>query len=181
MAVIRIICRDHIRAPRLMRWSAGKATTVANEINQLFVRVCETTDFTPQTSFSPAVPTAGDLVIHFLDHRSASIIRRLTGQQAGTAAGATFQTPQGMVSEVYVGDISVVPRAIANLAFHELMHNKLDAQANSGDRVVQDIHNDGGGGLATGNPIGDGTQLTDRNIELMRGALTRQIAQYSGS
>ena len=61
------------------------------------------------------------------------------------------------------------------------MHNKLDAQANPDDRVVQDIHADGGDGLATGNPIGEGTPLTDRNIELMRGALSRQIEQYAGS
>ena len=179
MGIIKILCRDHVSHGRLFGWSSSKSITVAAELNTLFQQVAAGTDYTPVTAFSHDAPTAGDLVMHFLGSRGSSIIRRISGESAGTAAGATYPTSEGMVSEIYVQNISVVPGAIAKLAFHELMHNKLDAQTEPSARVVQDIHTHGGGGLATSQPIGENTPLTDDNIRLMRSALGLNIPQYS--
>ncbi len=182
MSVFRIICRDRIpaHARTVRHWSPEKGTRVASELNALFLRVAVGVDYQPTVEFSDATPGPKELVVYFLETRESSIIKRLTHQTAGTAAGATIPVATGMISEVYIANISVVPGAIANLAFHELMHNKLDAQTNPRDRVVRDIHTQGGGGLATGDPINERTPLTPRNIELMRRGFDREIPQYIG-
>ena len=54
-----------------------------------------------------------------------------------------------IVSEVYwdkaAGNGNDTSRLLANLIFHEFMHNKLDAVEHAG---VDFVHNQGGGGLA---------------------------------
>ncbi|MCP5418960.1 MAG: hypothetical protein H6970_00515 [Gammaproteobacteria bacterium] len=57
------------------------------------------------------------------------------------AGGCTFQHTKGMLSEIYVRPVADAPnraQLLAVLAFHEIMHNKLDAERNS---VIPDLHN----------------------------------------
>ena len=86
-------------------------------------------------------------------------------------------SPSGMISEVYLsemeGDLNY-PRLVTNLAFHELLHNKLDAEQTS---VIKDIHS-----LASGIslvPVARGARPSPKEIELMAKALSREIPQYT--
>ena len=64
-------------------------------------------------------------------------------------------------------------RMIANLGFHEAMHNKVDpTQADTWD-----LHKSGGKGLAKAE-INDQTAHTDKNIELMASAVKKNQTQY---
>ncbi len=84
-----------------------------------------------------------------------------------------------MISEVYIdavdGDANFDSK-LAKLAFHELMHNKLDAHPIKA--TATNIHKSGGAGLALENP---GSQdLTPRNVALMAAHLTLEIPQWTG-
>ena len=65
----------------------------------------------------------------------------------------------------------------ANIIFHEIMHNKLDCTVPASPA---DIHTAGGGGLAEAT-VSAKSMLTDKNIELMSGALTKKVPQYKKS
>jgi len=60
---------------------------------------------------------------------------------------------------------------LALIAFHELMHNKLQRG--------NDMHKNGGGGLAV-SPAQGWEQLTARNKQLMAAALRTPVRQYTG-
>jgi len=67
---------------------------------------------------------------------------------------------------------------LANIAFHELMHNKLDALPKGAGGVLDDIHTQGGHGLAL--PVGRAdTPLTADNIKWMAPNLARPVPQYT--
>lgn len=66
-------------------------------------------------------------------------------------------------------------RLLANLAFHECMHNKLDTHPQLG--IMQDIHTTGG---LAGLGVTSDSQLTDQNIMDMRGGLGINIPQFIG-
>lgn len=129
----------------------------------------------PSWSLSPAQLKAHDVVVHFVMDPSSSIARRAgVSRNAGpNAGGLTAQTSGGVVCEVYV-EGNMPARRLANIAFHEIMHIKLDV----GSRVIADLHTKGGGGLATP-PTNEWTPLTARNIELMAANLFRQVPQYT--
>ena len=129
----------------------------------------------PSWSLSAAQLQAHDVVVHFVMDPSSSIARRagVSRNEGPNAGGLTAQTSGGVVCEVYV-DGNMPARRLANIAFHEIMHIKLDV----GTRVITDLHTKGGGGLATP-PTNEWTPLTARNVELMAANLFRNVPQYT--
>ena len=129
----------------------------------------------PSWSLSAAQLQAHDVVVHFVMDPSSSIARRagVSRSEGPNAGGLTAQTSGGVVCEVYV-DGNMPARRLANIAFHEIMHIKLDV----GTRVITDLHTKGGGGLATP-PTNEWTPLTARNVELMAANLFRKVPQYT--
>jgi len=83
-----------------------------------------------------------------------------------------------MISEVFISESAGdarIGRLLAILAFHELMHNKLDAHPTRS--VVSDIHNLGG---AAKGKVGHNDDPSDGNKKLMAQHLGLRIPQYSG-
>ena len=81
-----------------------------------------------------------------------------------------------MISEVYLRTIDGAANfatVATNVIFHEIMHNKLDAPT---PKTVNDIHI--GGGLAN-STVSAASALTEKNIELMAGALSKAVPQYT--
>jgi hypothetical protein len=66
-------------------------------------------------------------VIYFVRDPSKSLIQRagVVNSSGGDAAGRTATTSNGVLSEVYV-DMNMPADKLAHIAFHELMHNRLD-------------------------------------------------------
>ena len=137
--------------------------------------------FIPGPSWSLGKADVGphDVVVYFVADPS----RTLTGaarttpppQDNPNLGGWTAQSAHGVVSEVYL-DGNLPARRLGKCAFHEIMHNKLDVGAS----VLQDLHTQGGGGLATP-PTNEWTPLTQRNITLMAANLfRRRIDQFTG-
>jgi len=88
----------------------------------------------------------------------------------GRDGTTTWKTGGGDgLSEVYVSRFRDDPKALAALAFHEMMHNKL--------RVGKSLH--GKGGLAN-EEVSAATSLTDNNITLMAGKLAARAPQWIG-
>ena len=76
-------------------------------------------------------------------------------------------------SEVYV-EHNLPAKKLANIAFHELMHNKLD----TGARRVPNIHTLGGIGLS---PTNEQSKLTGPNKQLMAQHMFKPVRQYTGA
>ena len=72
-------------------------------------------------------------------------------------------------------DGNLPARRLANIAFHEIMHNKLDV----GTRTLSDLHRQGGGGLARP-PTGQWTSLTRETVAIMARHLFLRVPQYTG-
>ncbi len=175
------------KAPRSnYYWGEGSMYAVANHLTEYFNKVCQHT----ASPFANAVCTwqkgsvaAHDLVIYFLKSSAQSIISTRFGGASTCSApsGGTYDTAQGMVSEVYMdameGDANYC-KLVANLAFHELMHNKLDAPQSK--PALRDIHSGGGGGLAAAMVV-TASQITPQNIAFMAASLGKQVNQYTAS
>lgn len=126
-----------------------------------------------QVRWTGGCPALGskDLLVYFVappNGQSGFVCNETT---FGTR-GLTTWTAQGVTrSDVYVPpcDAGANPMAsvLTNLAFHELMHNKLHLNN-------QQLH--GRGGLAGGS-VGPATSLTDANVRLMAPALDNAHAQ----
>jgi hypothetical protein len=129
-----------------------------------------------------------EVLCYFVQDRTSSIISAVGGRMHVEAhppghAGTTYLSPGGMISEVYLSELlndRDPPRYIANMAFHELMHNKIDAM--QAGAIIADIHvmtpAGGGAGLASPTLTSD-LRLTQRNRDLMRQALFREIPQFT--
>jgi hypothetical protein len=165
-------------------WGEGSMFAVANYLTDYFNKVCQHSKSpfeTARCSWQKGVAGENDLVIYFLSSSKESIIYKdfKTSSTCQAPSGGTIETSQGMVSEVYMdtmqGDMNYC-KLVANLAFHELMHNKLDAPTIN--PTVSDIHALGGSGLAQAT-VARGTQITDQNIALMAGALGKKVRQYT--
>jgi hypothetical protein len=81
-----------------------------------------------------------------------------------------------MITEIYLKTMdgaAEFPTLVANLIFHEIMHNKIDAATTS-----KDIHVTGGGGLAA-SLIDKGSALSSGNIAQMAAALSKKVPQYT--
>jgi len=167
-------------------WNDRIRGLVADRIRELFDIACKnSTKFgNSAASWSTSAPTVGtvadhELVLYFLQSKKRSKVVKEGGDQP-TLAGATWQSTKGMISEVYVEDSwgdGQPGKLFGNLAFHEFMHNKLDAHATL--RSMSDIHLQGGRGLAL-MPLNAGSTHTDDNMKFMRAALDRKIKQYLG-
>lgn len=165
-------------------WGEGTMFAVGNYLKNYFTQACQhknskiaTADF----SWERGSVQAHDLVIYFLPSIKSSFISNTFKAQPKhtSGSGGTFPSPSGMITEVYLdameGD-NAYSRLVAKLAFHECMHNKIDA---STPATVADIHGKaGGGGLASAN-ISNGTDLTPENIALMAQVLDKAVPQYT--
>lgn len=118
-----------------------------------------------------------ELVCYFLPSLHSSIIKSNGGAPKHWGSGGTYPTSSGIISEVYLdmmeGDRDY-PRLVANIAFHELLHNKLDtAEPHS----VNDIHSLTGG-LSVPTVV-RGMRPSNKEIGLMASALSKESKQYT--
>ncbi len=121
----------------------------------------------------PAAAVTGDAVlIYFLRTPAESLVVKREPAFTGLGGGGTTRRiGAGTISEVYVesvlkgGTIGNM-QALINVAFHEAMHNKLQAG--------QEMHNDGGLAAATNWPE---DTLNETNIRKMRPALEKAVIQ----
>jgi hypothetical protein len=169
-------------------WGEGTMYMVGQRLLELFTQVCAR----PESRFSGAdyswEPDAAsirdhEILVYFLPSSASSIVSSRLHQTNLGPSGSTFPDSNGVLSEVYLdvtqGDANI-DRLIGNLVFHEMMHNKLDAYLNMGQAVVQDIHLQGGGGLATGGKIDSFLNPTPQNLTLMANALLKSHPQWTG-
>ncbi|HYP78477.1 MAG TPA: hypothetical protein VER12_21040 [Polyangiaceae bacterium] len=117
-----------------------------------------------------------DVVVYFVADRSRSLAVRNGAQEPPmNAAGYTSGSPTGVVSEVYV-EMNLPGAKLANIALHEIMHNKLDV----GRRVLHDIHTQGGGGIALATSSAE-AKLTTRNKQLLGANMFVSVRQYTAA
>jgi hypothetical protein len=128
----------------------------------------------------------GASVIHVLRSPSYSLIpSSITNGSGGDAAGRTATLDDGVLSEIYVED-NMPADKLAHIAFHELMHNRLDVGGtvipinSNPDPLKRGIHDIalGGGGLAATPTTGYGN-LTPQNCSLMAKNLVTTVKQSS--
>jgi hypothetical protein len=173
------------KAPRSdFFWGEGSMFAVANYLTDYFNQICRHRNSpfeNARCTWQKGVPGEADLVIYFVETLEKGIIKTKFNAISNCTApsGGTFESSQGMVSEVYMdsmqGDANY-SKVVANLAFHELMHNKLDAPTDN--QTIEDLHASGGGGLAEW-LVNRSSSLTAENIMLMAGALNKKILQYT--
>lgn len=112
------------------------------------------------------------LVQDFMNSVVVSFDNQINHQSAGNTAFRAH--PSTAASEVYIGSINEFgagrPIAIANLIFHELMHNK--------GTIGPRLHLVGGGGLAA-EVVTSASTLNDDNITFMRARMGRNVRQWT--
>jgi hypothetical protein len=161
-------------------WDERDMFTVGNELKILFDKVCQLNDSGFAASDYWLDPGRGEiapheLLVYFINDSGASIIEKAHSNANIdlTKSGNTyFLGNQPRISEVYVLPVLKFRdchKILANLCFHELMHNKLEPF---------NVHLNGGGGLATDGTITSSTPLSDKNKELMAKALEKRTPQY---
>jgi hypothetical protein len=122
-------------------------------------------------------PTNTDLVIYYLNTPDsvAFVLDGNADSTLGEDSGQTiWSTAEGGVwkhcSELRVGaGTKANPRALANLTFHEFLHNKL--------KIGDTMHSRGG---LAGASVDENTQLTTQNAKDMGQALSKQRVQWMG-
>lgn len=162
-------------------WGEGTMWSVGNHLRDMFQKVIDHASCPFERfhySWERGVVQQTDIVLYFLASQADSIIKEKykAVPKHNSGSGGTFPSAGGMLSEVYLrameGDFAY-SRLVAKLAFHECMHNKIDAAPGS---TVLDIHN--GDGLAAAT-ISNGTDLTDANISQMASNLGRKVIQHT--
>ncbi|HEY0003617.1 MAG TPA: hypothetical protein VGB17_02315 [Pyrinomonadaceae bacterium] len=164
-------------------WGEGTMYVVGTYLREYFTRICQhpsstiaNADFSWYSSWGRLKPQ--DIIIHFFDRPAKGLIEGTFNQSAPHpgGSGGTWKSPGGMISEIYLepmqGDRDYA-RLVANIAFHEAMHNKLDADPQH--QSVADIH--GLGGLAS-RVVQRGSQLSQSNIIKMAPALSKAVPQF---
>lgn len=123
----------------------------------------------PGWSYRAAHVQQHDAVVYFVLDRSQSVVRRMLGIEppAGVGGGFTFFDGAVTLSEVYV-EGSMPARRLANVAFHELMHNKL--------RMGNEMHTLGG---VAASPTQERAILSAEGIRRLSVALFRTVPQYT--
>lgn len=165
-------------------WGEGTMFAVGNYLTEYFNKICQhpsskiaSADFS--WSGSAGRVAENELVIYFLTSKSDSIIQKNGGSPKHWGSGGTYPAPNGIISEVYLdmmqGDADY-PRLVANIAFHELLHNKLDTAK---PVSTSDIHKLGGG-LAVPT-ISRGLRPSGQEISLMATALGKKAKQFTDS
>lgn len=163
-------------------WGEGTMYVIGQEIRKLMLQVTAN----PASTFAGAdysweVKNATvqphEVLIYFLNSGKSLITE--FGNETVTSAGGTFMVNDGVISEVHVDKVDGDPHfaeKLARLAFHELLHNKLDADPNNS--AVPDLHKTGAGGLALHN-VDWNTQLMKPTETLLAQNLTRKIKQFT--
>jgi hypothetical protein len=182
MAILRINLVS--RVSRGEHWGEGSMYQVGTSLREYFNSVCagypgfEGSDFTWEANSS----AVGDLdvVCYLVSRPFNSIARNHTSQPLGVAGTTVWSTrSRAMISEVYMSAVEgdrARNRLLANLIFHELMHNKLDAHP---DRyVVDDIHVIQGGSISHV-PVNSSAHPSSSDLAQMRRGLGVQIPQYT--
>jgi hypothetical protein len=123
-----------------------------------------------------------DLVCYVLRDAAASIVQKHTSDALGAGGSTVWSTrSHAMISEVYMtaieGDASRY-RLLANLVFHELMHNKLDAHPSLA--VLSDVHAISGGSVSKV-PVNSSKRPSKADIAKMRLGVPKKIKQYTGA
>ena len=117
------------------------------------------------TMSSPALrPT--DLLVYVLPNSGASVVATAFGSPSGGGGTTAWSTAKGTGSEVYT--YNATPADVANLIFHEALHNKLH---------YSDTQLHAQGGLAA-SPVSPPQRRSD--IALMRHGLPLTRAQWLG-
>ena len=129
----------------------------------------DTTASVSWTSSAPGSIRDNELLVYFVRSSMDSIVRALPGGpgSAGNGDGFTAWAGDLTASEVYV---SSSRSYLAEMAFHELMHNKLHL----GDAALHSRN-----GLAH-IPVTAGTTPSQQNITQMRAALNNNQRQWTG-
>lgn len=122
-----------------------------------------------------------DLVCYVLADQGRSIAARHSDGTLGGGGSTVWSTrAHAMISEVYMtavdGDASR-SRLLANLIFHELMHNKLDSHPSRS--VLPDVHAIRSGQLSRV-PVNSSMRPSDADIAAMRRGIPVPIPQYTG-
>ena len=123
-----------------------------------------------------------DLVCYVLESSFNSIVANHGAQGDLGGGGSTGWSTRShaMISEVYWGTVdgdANTGRLLANLIFHELMHNKLDAHPT--DWLIQDVHKISGGRVSKV-PVSSSSKPSAEDIEAMRKGLKQRVKQYTG-
>jgi hypothetical protein len=192
--VFRLWLMDQLRINENGRWDAGVRQTVEKTLRTHFEKVLAS----PMCAFGRIEITwegigflraqrgyaDTDIVLHFLDNQKASILRNRFGvklQSGNGHSGATQLTAEGMLSEIHVwendnGTDARLGTLIGNLAFHEAMHNKLDADPRfPGD--IHALHAKDVGGLSE-TVISSKSDLKSDELLRMAPAMARVIPQF---
>ncbi len=187
--VFRIFLFNWTGTDQNNRWNDKAIQSVGDALVTLFKSVianpsCKFTTVEWQDGWC-CRPEPWELLVYLLASHGYSLIEKHNITVSKTASGATVAIDSKVLSEVYVGAMLPDPNfatLVAKCAFHELMHNKLNAlppfvlpDSGRGDG----LHNNGGGGLATGGQISTSTPLTAQNISLMAANLERKVPQYT--
>jgi hypothetical protein len=161
----------------------GDAYAMGNTLLEYFTPAIKSTKYTSVDFWFDAAAntvTSDDLVCYLVARQFKSIIQqRIPGSSLGPGGSTQWSTvDNAMISEIYFdatsGD-SDRPTLLANMVFHEWLHNRLDA----GMLVHQDVHATGHGMLTTGGPISSGMAANTADIVSMRRGLHHPIAQYA--
>lgn len=169
------------------RWNDSAFNEICGIVERLFNQVVAVPEcpYTIAQCFPGSIGTnldPGELLLYFVPSKGSSIIKANGGGNVTLeAGGATWDSGNGMISEIYVDEslpAGNYKSLFANLVFHELMHNKLDAA--NGTTVLNDLHTQGGAGLAW-SQVGWNTALTFANRSLMARNLARSIPQFTGA
>ena len=123
-----------------------------------------------------------DLVCYVLADQSRSIVARHSSDPLGGGGSTVWSTrANAMISEVYMmaveGDASR-SRLLANLIFHELMHNKLDSHPTHS--ILPDVHAIPNGRLSR-IPVNSSMRPSDADVAAMRRGIRPSMPQYTGS
>lgn len=169
-------------------WDQNKLTDTVTTLKSLFDEVCkhslsafgDTTIENKDLAATAAGIQPKELLIRLTTKKDSILVKKY-GKDAVTndASGATKDTGSGIVSEAWIegaAGSATVSALLARLAFHELMHNKLDASNN------KDIHSKphDGTGLAV-SPVSYNTQLSDTNKRNMAQKLGTIVKQFTSS
>jgi hypothetical protein len=170
-------------------WTKTIRQDIAKYLTEWFNSICfQSADFKNAQvdcwwSYNEALLEDDELLVYFLPEPRRSIIREVTGDLpahvglGGATVLSTKSGQSGMISEVYIsgaaGDRQLA-KLLAIVAFHELMHNKLDASPNS---PIKDIHSLG---AAATPPLKNSSVPSNPNKAIMAKHLSRKIKQYTG-
>jgi len=151
------------------------------ELERLFNRVCADPKcpFSESAawwwSYKPFQPLPHEPVIWLLESAGDSLIKKVYGDQPGKAGLTKVRGNKGNISEIYLDHrANQGATAQAKMAFHELMHNKLQ----KGDELHTESTGLGRERFEL-RPFGDDLMFDD--IRLMAPVLDKPVRQYAGS